>query len=167
MTLEELIEPSVKVVAPFPPVDDEFCESHIGPTPSGGVYSTAYFYDAAAIPVVRRMPSRWTSLSLHAMVCAWMKYTESSATRSSSRQTTQECFAVRKSEFEFRTIVENSIMLSAKSSKALVEPYFVTATKKSRFKPRYRGRSSLVLHPTAFTKLCPRLLFTFRRRMWC
>lgn len=35
---------------PFPPVDDEFCESHINPTPNGGDYSTAYFYDAEGRP---------------------------------------------------------------------------------------------------------------------
>lgn len=36
--------------APFPPVDDEFCESHVHPTPNGGDYSTAYFYDAEGHP---------------------------------------------------------------------------------------------------------------------
>ena len=36
--------------APFPPEDDEFCESHVHPTPNGGDYSTAYFYDKEGHP---------------------------------------------------------------------------------------------------------------------
>lgn len=38
------------IPVPFPPEDDEFCESHVHPTPNGGDYSTAYFYDKEGHP---------------------------------------------------------------------------------------------------------------------
>lgn len=48
------IKASAKInPAPFPPIDNEFCESCIAPTPSGGDYSTAYFYDAEGNPCKR------------------------------------------------------------------------------------------------------------------
>ena len=50
MTFEELTHCSNPKADPFPPVDDEFCESHVAPTPNGGDYSTAYFYDADGNP---------------------------------------------------------------------------------------------------------------------
>ncbi len=35
------------------PKDTEFTETHKGPTPSGGAYSTAYFYDEDGCPCKR------------------------------------------------------------------------------------------------------------------
>ena len=35
------------------PEDTEFTETHKGPTPSGGAYSTAYFYDGRARLIAR------------------------------------------------------------------------------------------------------------------
>jgi hypothetical protein len=35
------------------PKDTEFTETHKGPTPSGGAYSTAYFYDEDCCPCKR------------------------------------------------------------------------------------------------------------------
>ena len=39
------------------PKDTEFSESHIGPTPSGGAYSTAFFYDEQRRPCRREKAS--------------------------------------------------------------------------------------------------------------
>ena len=39
------------------PKDTEFTETHKGPTPSGGVYSTAYFYDEDGCPCKREEAS--------------------------------------------------------------------------------------------------------------
>lgn len=50
MSWEELTAPAKEQPRPFPPVDNEFCESHVGKTPSGGDYSTAYFFDKDGNP---------------------------------------------------------------------------------------------------------------------
>lgn len=39
------------------PEDTEFTETHKGPTPSGGAYSTAYFYDGDGCPCKREEAS--------------------------------------------------------------------------------------------------------------
>ena len=39
------------------PEDTEFTETHKGPTPSGGAYSTAYFYDEDGCPCKREESS--------------------------------------------------------------------------------------------------------------
>ena len=39
------------------PKDTEFTETHKGPTPSGGAYSTAYFYDGDGCPCKREEAS--------------------------------------------------------------------------------------------------------------
>ena len=39
------------------PEDTEFTETHKGPTPSGGAYSTAYFYDEDGCPCKREEAS--------------------------------------------------------------------------------------------------------------
>ena len=39
------------------PKDTEFTETHKGPTPSGGAYSTAYFYDEEGCPCKREEAS--------------------------------------------------------------------------------------------------------------
>ena len=39
------------------PKDTEFTETHKGPTPSGGAYSTAYFYDEDGCPCKREEAS--------------------------------------------------------------------------------------------------------------
>lgn len=39
------------------PKDTEFTETHKGPTPSGGAYSTAYFYDEDGYPCKREEAS--------------------------------------------------------------------------------------------------------------
>lgn len=50
LSLDGLRAKVVRTPAPYPPVDDEFCESHVSPTPNGGDYSTAYFYDEYGHP---------------------------------------------------------------------------------------------------------------------
>ena len=53
ITLDGIRANTKREPAPFPPVDDEFCESHVHPTPNGGDYSTAYFYDKDGNPCRR------------------------------------------------------------------------------------------------------------------
>jgi len=54
-TVKEL--PTINFSNVVVPKDTEFSESHIGPTPSGGAYSTAYFYDDQRRPCRREKAS--------------------------------------------------------------------------------------------------------------
>ena len=48
-----IIDPDKVIV----PEDTAFSESHIGPTPNGGAYSTAYYYDNNGMPCKRNEAS--------------------------------------------------------------------------------------------------------------